>query len=90
MFRNDPECGAECRRDRPAFQSSVHYFVGYGSMFLFIAVAGLFSVVPIWLGVLGLAMAILSAASAEARVRYGTNRLRDVRRVMRSWVRLSP
>ena len=78
----------ETRRDRLRFESNVHYFVSMGAVFLCVAVAALFSAVPIWLGVLGLAMAILCAASVEARVRYGTGRLRDVRRVFRSWLRI--
>lgn len=76
-------------RDGPRFEGNVHYFVGFGALNLCIAAAALFSAVPIWVGVLGLAMAILSAASVEARVRYGTGRGR-VRRVFRSWLRLSP
>jgi hypothetical protein len=75
-------------RDGPRFLVSVHYFVSYGAMFLCIVAAALFSAVPIWLGVLGGAMAILCAASVEARVRYGTTRLRDVRSVFRSWLRI--
>ena len=74
-------------QDGPRFEANVHYFVGLGSMFLCLAVAALFSVVPIWLGVLCLAMAILSVASVQARVRYGTDRGR-VRRVFRSWLRI--
>jgi hypothetical protein len=77
-------------RDGPRFEANVHYFVSYGALFLCVAVAARFSALPIWLGVLGLATAILSAASVEARVRYGTGRLRDVLRVFRSWLRLSP
>ena len=77
-------------RDGPRFEGNVHYFVGYGAILLCVAVAALFSAVPVWLGVLGLAGAILSAASVEARVRYGTGRLRDLRRVFWSWLRLSP
>lgn len=75
--------------DGSRFQANVHYFISLGAIFLCFAIAAVFGAVPIWLGVLGFGMAVLSAASVEARVRYGTGRLADVGRVVRSWLRLS-
>ena len=76
--------------DGPRFRANIHSFVSGGAIGLCLAIAALFAAVPIWLGVLGLVMAIWAAACVEARVRYGTGRLDDLGRVFRSWLRLSP
>src|SRR3954449_4784426 len=75
-------------KDGPRFQTNVHYFTSMGAIGLCGAVAAVLSAVPLWLGVLGLAMAILAALSVETRVRYGTGRLVDLCRVVRSWLRI--
>lgn len=80
----------EMVKDAPRFEANVHYFVSVGAIGLCVAIAAVFALVPIWLGILGLAMALLAAADVEARVRYGSGSVADVGRVFRSWLRLSP
>jgi hypothetical protein len=75
--------------DGTRFKTNVHYFVSLGAMGLCFAVAAVFAAVPVWVGVLGFAMAVLGAAATEARIRYGTGSVADLGRVVRSWLRLS-
>jgi hypothetical protein len=78
----------EMLKDGPRFQANVHYFTSMAAIGLCIAVAAVLSAVPLWLGVLGLTMAVFAALCVEARVRYGTGRLVDLGRVARSWLGL--
>jgi len=73
-------------RDRPRVEANIYYFVSFAVIFFCLAIAALLSAVPVWLGVLGLAMAILCVASAESWVRYGNGK--HVRQVMRRWLRI--
>ena len=75
-------------KDGPRFEANVHYFISVGAIGLCMAIAAVLAAVPIWLGVLGLATAVLAAADVEARIRYGTGKLADVCRVIRSWLHL--
>lgn len=72
-------------RDGPRVEANIYYFVSSAVMFFCLAIAALFSAVPVWLGVLGFAMAVLAVAGAESWVRYGNGK--HVRQVMRRWLR---
>jgi hypothetical protein len=73
------------RVDGPRVEASIYYFASSAVMFFCLAIAALFSAVPVWLGVLGFAMAVLAVAGAESSVRYGNGK--HVRQVMRRWLR---
>jgi hypothetical protein len=76
----------EVVRDGPGFEANVHFTAWAGVVGLCSAVAAVFSFVPVSLGALGLAMAVFATATIEAWIRFGSGRLRDVSRVMRSWL----
>ena len=73
-------------REGPRVEANIYYFVSFAVIFFCFAIAALFSAVPVWLGVLGLTMAVLGVASAESWVRYGNGK--HVRQVMRRWLRI--
>jgi hypothetical protein len=72
-------------RDGPRVEGGIYYFLSGAAIGLCVAVAALFSALPFWLGILGLAMAVLGVAGAESWVRYGDGK--HVRPVMRRWLR---
>jgi hypothetical protein len=68
------------------FQASVHFTITAGVIGLGIAVGAVVAAVPIWLGILGLAMVVFAPVDIEARIRYGTGKFADRARVIRSWL----
>jgi len=73
-------------RDGPRVEAAIYYFVSFAIILFCVAIAALFSAVPVWVGVLGLAMAVLAVAGAESWVRYGDGK--HLRQVMRRWLRI--
>src|SRR4051794_2267087 len=59
----------EMLKDGPRFQANIHYFTSTGAIGVCIAVAAVLAAVPLWLGALGLAMAVFAALCVEARIR---------------------
>ena len=74
--------------DTPRLEANLWFVISAGIIGLCFAVAALALAVPIWLGVLGLGMAVFATASVQTQVRYGSGKLTDTGRVIRSWLRL--
>jgi hypothetical protein len=74
--------------DGRRFEGNAYYFVSSAVMGACLAVAAVFSYVAVWIGLLGLFMAVLGAASTEALIRYGSASLPSLALTMRGWLRL--
>jgi hypothetical protein len=70
------------------FEGNAYYFVSSAVMGACLAVAAVFSYVPVWIGLLGLFMAVVGTASTEALIRYGSANLAGLARTMRGWLQL--
>jgi hypothetical protein len=75
-------------RDGPRFEASIYSLASAVLIGVCCAVAAVCSLAPVWIGALGLWIAVFGMATIESQVRYGSGRLRDVGRVMRAWLRL--
>jgi hypothetical protein len=72
--------------DARRFEGNVYYFISSGIIGLCAAIAAVLSLAPVWIGLLGLFMALLASASAEALIRYGNANLAALSRTMRGWI----
>jgi hypothetical protein len=75
-------------RDGPRFEANVYSLASAVVIGLCCTVAAVCSLAPVWIGALGLGIAVLGMANIESQARYGSGSLRNVGRVMRAWLHL--